>query len=113
MEEVAEGSEIGGLQGGPHLARHLNGANWTAYRQTLEVAHTAADAVFDPKNLARLGESVPVLQNGGVVVARTRMREVNVTGTSSTSSPRATSCWTEGPMSRVRLALGTAAELVS
>jgi hypothetical protein len=40
------------------LIQHLdmgegaNGSNWTAYRQTLEGAMAAADAVFDPSNLA-------------------------------------------------------------
>jgi predicted DNA-binding protein YlxM (UPF0122 family) len=40
------------------LIQHLdmgeatNGANWTAYRQTLEGAKSTADAVFDPANLA-------------------------------------------------------------
>jgi hypothetical protein len=40
------------------LIQHLdmgegaNGSNWTAYRQTLQGAMAAADAVFDPSNLA-------------------------------------------------------------
>lgn len=44
------------------LIQHLDlndsttGANWTAYRQTLEGAQAAADAVFDQKNLAQRQE---------------------------------------------------------
>ena len=34
------------------MSEGANGSNWTAYRQTLEGAMSAADTVFDAKNLA-------------------------------------------------------------
>jgi predicted DNA-binding protein YlxM (UPF0122 family) len=52
------------------LIQHLdvndgtNGANWTAYRQTLEGARAAADAVYDPKNIA-LRQEIQDSKTGG------------------------------------------------